>query len=163
MKRPKPYQYRNRQIAPPEFQGGQAVIRTGNEEVLSGEIQGYKASDIEERTARALDRLEIPYQFRARITSDVLGERRLTREFANVRGEIEIDMLCDREGLVVPIFVDGQISHYWTPAQAEGDKIKTAATNEFGQRLGWHEAVRIPFWQLTDQDTADRTVREIFL
>jgi hypothetical protein len=161
--KPKPYQYRNQNRAAPDYDYGQTVIRTGNEEVLSGQIHGMKASDIEERAARALDKLAAPYDFRVRISSDVLGQRRLTREFANVRGEIELDFIVELNGRVVPIFVDGSISHFFTPAQAEADKIKTNAANEFGSRMGWHEAVRIPFWQLQDQDTADRTIRNIFL
>ncbi len=160
--KPKPYQYRNRRIAPPEY-NRQNVIRAGEQEVLSGTVQGMDASDIEERFARGLDRLEIPFEFRARITSDALGERQLTREFANVRGEIEIDMLCYSDGRATPVMVDGQISHYMTPAQAEEDRIKTNVVNEFGTRLGWREAVRVPFWKLVNQDMADRTVRDIFV
>lgn len=162
MPRPKPYQYPLRPHAAPEYSYGQTVIRTGEKEVLTGIVQGMKASDLEERVARALGRLEIPFQFRARISSAALGQRRLTTKFANIRGEIEVDMLCQRDGLVTPIFVDGQIAHYFTPYQAEVDKTKTDATNEFGARLGWKPSVRLPFWRLTSQDLADRTVRNIF-
>jgi len=121
-----------------------------------------KASDLEERVARALSQMEIPFQFRARVTSDALGNRELTRRFANIRGEVEIDMLCDRGGRITPIFVDGNIAHFYTPYQADEDKKKTAVVNEFGRSLGWKEAVRIPFWKLQDQDMANNTVRDIF-
>ena len=156
----KPYQYRNRVIAAPEYTK-ENVIRTGDQEVLSGQIGGMKASDIEERTARALDKLEIPFEFRVRLSSDALGRRQLTHEFANIRGEIEIDMLCDRNGQITPIFVDGQIAHYMTPYQRETDQAKAAATNDFGRRFGWREAVRIPFWKLQNQDMANRTIRDL--
>lgn len=163
MKKIKPFQYRNRNIGPLEYDHPQSISRTGTQEVLSGVVQGMDASDIEERTARALYKIEIPFDFRARISSDALGQRRLTREFANIKGEVEIDMLCEKDGAVTPIFVDGEISHYFTPAQAEADRIKTNVANEFGRRFGWKEAVRIPFWKLTTQDMADKTIRDIFL
>ena len=126
-------------------------------------VQGMKASDLEERAARAIDKLEIGYEFRVRLTSEFLGARRLTREFNNMRGEIEMDFLLEKDTRVYPIFIDGQISHYWTEAQADADKVKTNAVNEFGRQFGWHEAVRIPFWKLDNQDMADRTIRELFL
>lgn len=163
MKKIKPFQYRNRNVGPLEYDHPQSVSRTGTQEVLSGIVQGMDASDIEERTARALDRIEASYDFRVRITSEALGPQRLTRQFANIKGETELDFLCEFQGRVFPIFVDGEISHYFTPAQAEADRIKTNVANEFGRRFGWKEAVRIPFWKLTTQDMADKTIRDIFL
>jgi hypothetical protein len=161
MKKLKPYHYRNPRVAPPDYTT-ENVLRAGDQEVLSGNIHGMKASDLEERVARALDRLEIGYEFRARLTSDALGRRELTNQFANIRGEIEIDFVCER-GQTTPIFVDGQIAHFMTPHQADVDKEKENATNEFGRRLGWREAVRIPFWKLLDQAMTDRTIRDIFV
>jgi len=156
----KPYKYRIRPVAPPETEYGQTVIRTGNQEVLSGQVQGMHASDLEERVAKALDKMEISFEFRVRITSQALGNQRLTHQFANVRGEAEIDMLCDVGGQSVPIFVDGQISHHYAPWQADQDKLKTEMTDEFGKQFGWRESIRIPFWQLIDQEMTDRTVRD---
>lgn len=159
----KPYLYRVRPVAPPDYQYGQTVLRVGDKEVLSGEVQGMKASDLEERVARAMDKLEISYGFRVRLTSDALGDRRLTRQFDSIRGEIEMDFLPSEEPHP-PIFVDGQISHYLTAWQADADKVKTNAVDEFFRRVGGRKpAVRIPFWKLIDQDMADRTVREIFV
>ena len=158
---PKPYQYRTHPIAPPDYDYGQTVLRVGHKEVLTGMVDGMKASDLEERVARALDKLETPYEFRARITSEAFGQRRLTNQFANVRGEVEIDFLADRNGRVYPIFVDGQISHYLTAWQADADKVKTNVANEFGQRFGWSEAIRIPFWKLMNQDATDETIRDL--
>jgi hypothetical protein len=158
----KPYKYRVQRIAPPEY-NHQTVLRVGDKEVLSGTVQGMNASDLEERVAKALDKLEVDYGFRVRLTSEALGARRLTREFANMRGEIEMDFLADRSGRTYPIFVDGQISHYYTAWQIDVDKAKTNAVNEFGSRLGWSEAVRIPFWKLTNQEAADKTIRDLIL
>jgi hypothetical protein len=159
----KPYKYKQRGIAPPDMDYGHVLTRTGSKEQLTGVVQGLKASDLEERVAKSLDKLEIPFDFRARITSDALGQRHLTSQFANIKGEVEIDMLCDRNGLVTPIFVDGEIGHHFTPYQAEQDKVKTDVTDEFGRAFGWKESVRIPFWKLIDQDMTDRTIRDIFV
>lgn len=157
----KPYKYRIRPVAPPEMTYGETMTRTGVMEALTGIVQGMKASDLEERFARAMDKLEIPYQFRVRLTSEALGMRQLTRAFQNIRGEIEMDFFVNH-GQTWPIFIDGQIAHFYTPAQAEEDRLKTNAVNEFGQTFGWREAVRVPFWKLQDQDSADRVAREIF-
>jgi hypothetical protein len=161
MKNPKPYKYRSKPIAAPEYNTSENVQRIGNQEVLSGQINGMKASDLEERVYRSLTKLEIPSEFRARVTSDALGQRRLTSEFANIRGEVEIDFLAERTGQTFPIFVDGEIGHFFTPYQAEQDKLKADIVNEFGSQFGWHEAIRIPFWKLIDQEMTDRTVRDL--
>jgi hypothetical protein len=140
---------------------GQTVIRTGTKEVLTGFVNGMDASDLEERVARSLDKLEAAYDFRIRISPEVMGQRHLTKQFANVRGEVELDFLVEHGNRVYPIFVDGQISHFFTSWQADVDKVKTNVANEFGSRLGWHEAIRIPFWKLTSQDATDETIRDL--
>jgi hypothetical protein len=160
-KKIKPYQYRIKPQAAPEHSYGKSVIRTGTKEVLSGRIMGMKASDLEERVARAMDKIGVRYGFRVRLTSEFLGARRLTQQFRNVRGEIEMDFLPEPPH--PPIFVDGQISHYYTAWQADADKSKTAAVDEFFRMTGPRKAaVRIPFWQLQNQDAADKTIRDIF-
>jgi hypothetical protein len=158
-----PYLYRQRPVAPPDLNYGHTVMRTGDQEVLSGEINGDKASDLEERSARSMSKMNIPIEFRVRITSEALGNQRLTKSRANIKGEIEIDFLAEYNGQVTPIFVDGEIAHFMTPHQADIDKQKADLANEFGERFGWRPAVRVPFWKLIDQDMADRTYREIFL
>jgi hypothetical protein len=162
-KKPRVYKYRLRPVAPPDYQYGQTLIRTGDQEVLSGMVQGMKASDLEERVARSHDKLEVSTQFRVRITSEALGNQRLTRQFANVRGEVEIDFLSEFGNRTYPLFVDGSIGHFFTAWQADADKLKTAVADEFGRQFGWNESIRIPFWKLIDQDMSDRTIRDIFV
>lgn len=162
MKKVKTYLYRVRPVGVPDYDYGQTVIRTGDQEQLTGLINGEKASDLEERVAKSLDRLEIPFDFRVRVTSEALGQQRLTSRRANIRGEVEVDMLCDRNGEITPIFVDGEIGHHMSPHQADVDKQKADIINEFGKQFGWREAVRIPFWKLIDQDVTDRTIRDVF-
>ena len=156
----KTYQYRIRPVGTVDFNYGYTVLRAGSQERLTGQVQGMKASDLEERVGKALDKLGIDFSFRVRITSEALGAQKLTHQFANVRGEVEIDMLCDVGGQSVPVFVDGEISHFFTPYQADMDKVKTDVTDEFGKQFDWRESIRLPFWKLIDQDMADRTVRD---
>jgi hypothetical protein len=159
----KPYLYRMRPAGIPDYNYGQTVIRTGDQEQLTGLINDEKASDLEERSARAMGKLEVSSEFRVRITSEALGNQRLTSRRANVRGEIEIDFLAEQNGQITPIFVDGEIGHFMTPHQADIDKQKADIADEFGAQFGWRKSIRIPFWKLIDQDMADRTYREIFV
>jgi hypothetical protein len=161
-KKLKPYKYKQKAVAPPDYDYGRTVLRVGNQEQLSGVVQNLKASDLEERSARSVEGLGISFQFRARITSQAMGRRRLTRQFANIQGEVEIDLLCNDGGITTPIFVDGQIAHFYTAWQADIDEEKADMVNEFGRQFGWREAVRVPFWKLQDQEMSDRTYREIF-
>lgn len=132
------------------------------QESLTGNIGGMKASDIEERFHRAMTRLEIQADFRVRISPPMLnGVRGIEKKWSNMKGEIEIDFLADH-GRTIPIFIDGEIAHFFTPSQADSDRDKANITNEFGKSYNWADAVRIPFWKLTDQDMADRTAREVF-
>lgn len=159
----KPFKYRSRKVLPPEMKS-QGIMRGASpKEQFVGQIQGNKASDLEERWQRGLDKLEAGYQFRVRITSQALGNQKLTRTFANVSGEVEIDFLVEIRGQTTPIFIDGQIGHYFTPYQAEEDRLKTEITDEFGRQMGWRPSVRIPFWEIKNQDDADRRTRELFV
>src|SRR3990172_12636154 len=150
----KPYKYRNIQIARPEF-NIHGVSRVGVKEQLTGQIQGQKASDLEERQANSYDALKVGYTFRARITSMISGSRRLTKTFANLPGEVEIDLLLDYSP-VIPVFIDGQISHFQTYWQREEDAEKTRVVNEFGSGMGWREAVRVPFVDILNKEASDQ-------
>ena len=157
--KPKTFKYPVRRTRRPEYTS-EGVGRTGSAENLVGVIQGKTASDIEERMAKAFDKLEINYEFRARISSLALGERKLTKAMANLPGELEIDHLIDA-GQVIPVMIDGEIAHFMTRHQADQDKEKTALVNEFGRGLGWHEVIRIPFTEIKSQEEADSVARRI--
>lgn len=70
------------------------------EEVLSGQVQGMKASMIEERFARALDGKGASYQFRY-----TLGAPR------GLPGWFEVDFLVLQNGMVYPIEIDTSFTH----------------------------------------------------
>lgn len=157
--KPKVFKYPVRRSRRPEYTS-EGVGRTGAAENLVGVVQGKTASDLEERMSKAFDKLDINYEFRARISSLALGERKLTKAMSNLPGELEIDHLIDA-GQVIPIMEDGDISHFQTPYQRIQDIEKTALINEFGRGLGWHEVIRIPFTEIKSQEEADSVARRI--
>ncbi len=63
-----PFKYDVRQIIRPHY-SPQGISRVGSQEQLTGTIQGKTASDLEERVGKALEKLNINYEFRARISS----------------------------------------------------------------------------------------------
>jgi hypothetical protein len=157
-----PYQYDIKDIKVPEPNIGKAPYRTGIAEVLSGTIQNKTASDLEERFSRSMNKLEVEYLFRARITTPYTSDRRLTRILASLPGELEVDFLA-KQAMIYPIMIDGEIAHFKTKWQADLDAEKEYNINQFGKLFGWHEAVRIPFWELKTQDLSDRKAREVFI
>lgn len=155
----KPYKYRNIPIARPEF-NIHGVSRVGVKEQLTGQIQGQKASDLEERQANSFDALKVGYTFRARITSQISGSRRLTKTFANMPGEVEIDLLLDYSP-VIPVFIDGQISHFMTFWQRVEDEEKQRVVDDFGASMGWAKSVRVPFTDIQTKEMSDAVAKRI--
>lgn len=131
------------------------------DETLTGVVQSIKASDIEERSARALDKLaEWKYYFRWRI-DPITG--RLSPQFSNLAGEVEIDFVTVRGTEVKAILVDGEISHFMALWQRVQDEEKTEKINEYMRKIGQGDAVRVPFWKLSTQEQADRYYRELLI
>ena len=122
------YKYKYTRISTKEPNITKRAYRTGEKEVLVGTIQGKKASDLEERFSRALDKRGIPYAFRKRITSPFVGERKLTNAMASLPGEVEVDFLVGGTQ-VTPVMVQGEIAHFKTKWQAEIDKEKNYQIN----------------------------------
>lgn len=157
---------------PPKLEPQDAVKRQYPlpAEVLSGKVLGKNASDIEERSARAIAKLGDPFYFRIRLTP-VAGRGdhgkpqivyELTEKFLNVAGELELDFLVMWHGIkMFPILVDGEISHYKTPAQQVTDEAKTDAINIALLPYGAFPAVRVPFDKLETQASADFFYRSL--
>lgn len=162
MTTPKLYKYKNTPSGRSISLGARLDRRNKDAEAFSGAVNGVKASDLEERYARALRKYEIDFDFRFRISSPLLGTQRITQQFLNMEGEVEVDFLVRRQGKTTPVFIDGNIGHFYTQYQADNDAIKTNATNDFGRVVGWYPAVRVPFWEMGTQEQTDRTVREMF-
>jgi hypothetical protein len=120
------------------------------DEGLTGLIENWKASDIEERFYRALRKSPnvISNEFR---TAEVAGR--------NLPGEVEVDFMVF-DGQYRPIQIDGEYAHM-SAQQREGDRMKDAILNNYTQ--GWAApVVRIPGYQLQTQADADRIVKEMF-
>ena len=130
-------------------------------ENLTGAVQNKSASDIEERGARAVDKLsDWSYTFRVRI-SPLTGQ--LTERFRNLPGEYEIDLLCSRGKQLVPILIDGEVSHFLASWQKVQDEEREAVINKPLKKYGASPVVRIEFWKLSNQRIADVTMREVLL
>lgn len=154
----RPYQYRIVRRAPVNMMGA-AVSRTGSQEQLSTTVDGQPASDLEARFAKGLDVYRTAYAFRQRITG-MAGQQKLTGAHANLAGELEIDFLVDA-GQTVPVQIQGEIGHFYTPYQALNDEAKRELINAFGSQYGWHEVISVPFVELKDQESANNVVRRI--
>jgi len=132
-----------------------------NGEVLVGFVQDKKASDIEERAARAIDKLlDWNYTFLVRI-SPLSG--RLTETFHNLPGEFEIDFLCQRGAELWPILIDGEVSHFLAEWQKYVDEEREAVINDSLKRYGALPVKRVEYWQLETQEKADRYFRELLV
>lgn len=143
-------------MRPPHIQ--RRVFYVNDGEVLSGFINGDKASDIEERCYRALLKRQIPHAFRFRI-NPMLG---FTQVRMNIIGELEVDFLCQWKGNLYPLMIDGEISHFMAKWQIEADAKKTIKINEALSQIGARPTIRIPFTRLKDQRMTDKTISDIF-
>jgi hypothetical protein len=136
------------------------------DEQLSGYVRDStgkvkKASDIEERSVRAIVKLkEWNYIFRQRLAPAAIGGW-MEKKFLNLPGEVEIDILASRATLVFPILVDGQIGHFMYSWQHTIDDEKVAKIDEIGSRFGWQPAVRVKYDKLFTQSAADQYYRNL--
>lgn len=130
-------------------------------ETLTGIVQDLPASDIEERSARAIDKLpEWSYHFRLRI-DPITGQ--LSSNFTNLSGEVEIDFVAVRGSEVRSVLVDGEISHFMSLWQRVQDEEKTEKVNAYMRQIGQGDAVRVPFWKLDTQQNSDRYYRQLLI
>jgi len=142
------------------------IIFWNEKEVLSGVVQNKKASDIEERFARAL--AKIPgwtYLFRERISPLT---HQLTSLIRNLPGELEIDFLLQQGETIIPVLIQGEIGHFYAAWQRTQDEDKIAAIDKALRAYGALPTVQIPqnrndLWKLSNQEYTDRTVRELLL
>jgi hypothetical protein len=154
----KPFKYKTRRIARAEYPKD-GSRRIGAAENFTGSVQGKKASDIEERFARSLNKLQVSFEFQARISSG--DNPRLSATKTNQAGELEVDHLIENGGQVIPVQIDGEIGHYFTQQQKLQDEVKTDMVNDFGVSMGWSPVVRVPYTELQTQEESDRVARRI--
>ena len=146
MKTPKPFKYK---LSPrPPKMPLNRIAGTSEDERLTGFVQGKEASDLEERFARSLDKLDKKYVFEYEVLAPV-----------GIPGqENQIDFVVEETR---PIEVDGNFVHKSGSAKAE-DQIRDAILNDFLSQYGWEPIMRISGDRLEDQQHADAVVGELF-
>lgn len=130
--------------------GKQNILRN-DDEVLSGFIDGMKASDIEERFARALskDKRILGRQFRYPVISP-----------RNMLGQLEVDFLINATSGIYPVQVDGEYAHK-NISKRQDDYRKDVLVNNFLKKYNAFPVIRIPGRELITQQLADLKLREI--
>jgi len=155
-----PFHYQFKKLPLPEVRMGEKYKR-GAEESTAGIIQGKKASDLEVRYSKSIQRAGKDFLFRERIVApqtNLKANQRLTSALVNLPGVLEIDMLVLGTP-IYPILIQGQISHFRTKWQADIDAEKKFKINEFGKQFGWHEAIDVNFWEISTQEQSDLHAR----
>jgi len=143
---------------------GARIVFDNEKEYLTGVVQNKKASDIEERWARAVAKIpDWGYSFRERISPLT---HKVTSVMRNLPGELEIDFLMYRGTTILPILLDGEIGHFYTAWQKAVDEGKLSAINQALKSYGAQPALRLPtnkndLWRLATQDSADALAKEV--
>jgi len=151
VKKIKTYQLKVPRAEAPEDMPLNRVEIPSEEEGLTGFVNEWEASDIEERFARALWKNENPFTFREHF----FGPTRTTP------GAVEVDFLVWVGSEIYPVFTDGAYSHK-SQAQRSEDKIKDARFDEYGRNIGLNPSVRISGEKLQTQEETNEVVKEMF-
>jgi hypothetical protein len=115
-------------------------------EQLFGVVRDMKASDIEERFARSLDRMGVSYWFRLPV-----GAPR------GMPGYNELDFLVQSGGYY-PIQIDGEYSHLGKEAK---DMIADARIMEELKQYSPMPITHVMYMKLSNQKASDMVAREI--
>ena len=122
------------------------------EEVLTGIVQGQDASDIEERTHRALDARRLSHEFKVYV--DTLYSLPFQKK--------QIDYMVYDGATVTPTEVDGYIGHYRTIGQQADGWGRDLQINEVLEPQGYQKVKHLPYWKLDNQEKANRYISEVF-
>ena len=144
----KPYKYKIPRAKQPDRLDRLEPIP--NDEGLTGLVQGQRASDLEERFARALYKLKLRFwfQFYVYTAYSLPGEDKV------------VDFVVDA-GLMWPLEVDASFTHK-TSEQRQYDKIRDAQVDEALGRAGYQRIQRIPGEKLATQDLANQKAADLF-
>lgn len=117
---------------------------------LSGYVNGVRATNIEERFARALKKHGLRYRFQVRFATAVsLPDHERVVDFVVYHG------------LRYPVEVDGEYAHS-TNAREAADAIREELLNEVFRWRSMPPLRRVKWWQLETQAQADAAVGELF-
>ncbi len=148
---PAPYQYRTQPSARVDESATTPLRFNPNEENLTGYVYSafyqtfVPASDIEERFARGLQKVELPFifQFEIPIMGSLPGRN------------TEVDFVVGFH----PIELNSPLGHTTITDKAE-DALRERLINAAGQKMGWFPLETFWYWQLDTQEEADRLARE---
>jgi len=116
---------------------------------LTGLVQEKSATDIEERVARALYKIQVPFRFQ--VVVPVLGS-------LPGRGKV-IDFLLGTQ-VYQPLEVDGPLWHTHAAEKGE-DALRELLLNAEFRKRGWLPLRRLSWLQLESQAAADHSVRQL--
>lgn len=115
------------------------------DEGLTGYVHGSKASDLEERLARALDKRGLDYAFQVSIyTAYSLPDEEKKVDFV-IEGRLPVEPL-------------GFIGHFLTIGQRAKDRMRELQLNEAFERIGLMPLTSVHFSKLGSQERADEYV-----
>ena len=144
------YQFPLRNEPIPDFNANRLVFLDKPEEGLTGLVRGMKASDIEERFARALYKYQIPFDFQV----SYLAPR-------NMSGEYRLDFMVYFEGEAWPFAIDGEYAHK-TASQKRKDVWKDTVFDN-AKKGKYRPVTRVPFTELDTQEKADNFIKGYLL
>lgn len=131
------------------------------DEVLTGYIGRYKASDLEERSARSLEKYKVGFMFRPQfVPSDPPILLELESGGRDQQGNVEADFVFEAMSLPVAVLPDGQFAHK-TRAQRERDREQDAKLAEVMRAYGGGYVIRVPHYWLTTQEQSDLVYSQI--
>ena len=148
----KPYLYKRKSNRPPvaNLDRLSPVSVAADPIPLTGYVNGVKASDLEERFARALRSRRITFE-----------HQKLFNTAATLPGqEKNVDFIV-HSGLAYPVEIDGEIGHK-TGEQLGEDQIRETLLNEVFAQQGYQPMQRIKWWQMETQVDTDLIVRQMF-
>ncbi len=121
-----------------------------SDEQLTGFVRDEQASDLEERYAKALDKLgkEFEFQYEVYAAGTLPGEAKL------------VDFVVYDGGIPFPEEVDAAFTHK-TAEQKGYDRIRDAVVNESLMKDGFQPLVRIDGERMNTQEGADQVASEM--
>jgi hypothetical protein len=149
MKALKPYKYKK---MPGQFERRQ-VNRAEAElelEQLTGQVNGQRASDLEERFARALEKIKgiRRYDFQPSMIVD-----------RNLPGEVRPDFIIYSD-TPMAVMIDGEFVHKSAEARAR-DQFNDAILYEHLRDFGFLPPIRVPGYRLQTQDEANAVAQDL--
>jgi len=153
MSKRKPFQYKTPSKRTPRVDVNRLeppTTETDDPRPLTGYVNGVKATDIEERFARALRKHGLRYRFQVRFET-----------VQSLPGRARVVDFVVYHGLRYPVEVDGEIAHS-TGAQEAADRLREELLNEVFRWRCMPPLQRVKWWQLETQGQADAVVRELF-